>query len=132
VNPVISVNGSKCDLKQCEFWARRVEGADDDPLRVRIEGESEARGVQKGDQHRFEDELWQHEVKLKWQGIVEMKKDRMSRLLLVARGSEKLKRRHVPLELTGQPGVILLWASRAPDLSCGVCYGIVGEPVPDQ
>jgi hypothetical protein len=128
VNPVVGVNGSKCDLKQCEFWARRVEGADDDPVRVRIEGKSETRGVQSGDQHG----PWQHEVKLTWEGSIEMKKDRMSRLLLVARGSEKLERRHVPLELPAQLGVILSFAARAPDLSCGVCYGIMGEPVPDE
>ena len=132
VNPVVSINGSKCDLKQCEFWARRVEGADDDPVRVRIEGKSEARGVQSGDEHGFDGQLWQHEVKLAWEGIIEMKKDRMSRLLLVARGSEKLKRGNVPRELPGQLGVILLWAARAPDLSCGVRYGIMGEPVPDE
>jgi hypothetical protein len=132
VNPVVSVNGSKCDLEQCEFWARKVDGADDDPVRIRIEGKSEARGVRSGDEHGFETQLWQHEVKLTWEGIIEMKNDRMSRLLLVARGSEKLNRRHVPLELADQPGVILLWASRAPDLSCGVRYGIIGEPVPDE
>jgi ferredoxin len=130
VNPVVSNNGSKCDLKQCEFWARSALGPDDDRVRVRIEGKSEARGVQSGDEHGLEGPLWQHEVKLTWEGIIELKKDRISRLLLVARGSEKLKRRHVPLEVAGQPGVILLWASRAPDLSCGVCYGIMGEPVP--
>ena len=59
-------------------------GPDDDPVRVRIEGKSEARGVQSGDEHGFEGPLWQHEVKLTWEGIIEMKKDRMSRLLLVA------------------------------------------------
>jgi hypothetical protein len=127
VNPVVGVNGSKCDLRQCAFWARRVEGADD-PVRVRIEGKSETRGVQSGEQHG----RWQHEVKLTWEGIIEMKKDRMSRLLLVARGSEKLERPHVPLNLQSQLGVILSFAASAPDLNCGVCYGIMGEPIPDE
>jgi hypothetical protein len=60
-----------------------------------------------------------------------MKNDRMSRLLLVARGSEKLKWEKVPsrAELQAQRNVILEWAGRAPDLSCGVRYGIIGEPV---
>jgi hypothetical protein len=131
VNPVVSVNGSKGDLKQCDFWAGRVEGADDDPVRVRVEGKSEARGVQRGDEKGYAGRLWQHEVNIAWEGIIEMKKDRMSRLLLVARGSEKLKWENVPLEseLRGQRNVILEWAGRAPDLSCCVRYGIIGEPV---
>ena len=94
VNPVGSVHGSKGDLKQCEFWAQKVEGADDDPVRVRIEGKSEAAGSSERRRTRFDGRLWQHEVKLTWEGIIEMKKDRMSRLLLVARGSEKLKWGH--------------------------------------
>lgn len=131
VNPVLSVNGSKCDLRQCEFWARRVEGADDGPVRVRIEGNSEARGVQGGDEHGSGGRPWRHEVKLAWEGIMEVKKDRMSRLLLVARGAEKLKWGNVPREVPDHVGVILSWAARAPDISCGVRFGILGEPVPD-
>jgi hypothetical protein len=131
VNPVLSVNGSKCDLRQCEFWARRVKGADDGPVRVRIEGNSEALGAQSGNEHGFDGRLWRHEVKLAWEGIMEVKKDKMSRLLLVARGSEKLKWGNVPREVPDHVGVILSWAARAPDLSCGVRYGILGEPVPD-
>jgi hypothetical protein len=131
VNPVVSVNGSKGDLKQCGFWVRRVEGADDDPVRLRLEGTSEARGMQRGDEKGFEARLWQHQVNLAWEGIIEMKKDRMSRLLLVARGSEELKWGHVPSEseLQGQRNVILEWAGRAADLNCGVRYGIIGDPV---
>jgi hypothetical protein len=126
VNPVGGHHGSKGDFKQCDFWARRVEGADDDSVRVRIEGESEVRGDQGSDSR-----LWRHEVKLTWEGIIEMKKDRMSRLLLMARGSEQLKWGNVPLEseLQGQRNVILEWAGRSSDLNCGVRYGIVGEPV---
>jgi hypothetical protein len=131
VNPVDSHNGSKGALKQCDFWARRVEGAGGDPVRVRIEGKSEARGVQRGDQKGYAGRLWQHEVTLAWEGIIEMKRDRMSRLLLVARGSEKLKWGNIPSksELQAQRNVILEWAGRTSDLSCGVRFGIVGEPV---
>jgi hypothetical protein len=46
----------------------------------------------------------------------------MSRLLLVARGTEKLKWGNVPLEseLQGQRNVILEWAGRSSDRSEGV------------
>jgi len=133
VNPVESINGSKGDLRQCDFWARRVEG-DDDSVRVRLEGKSEARGAQSGDEKGFEGRFWQHDVDLAWEGIIEMKKDRMSRLLLVARGSEKLKWANVPREseLHGQRNVILEWAGRAPELSCNVRYGIIGEPIAED
>jgi hypothetical protein len=131
VNPVVSVNGSKCALEQCEFWAQRVEGADGGPVRVRIEGNSEARGVQGGAEHGYGGRLWRHEVKLAWEGILEVKKDRMSRLFLVARGSEELKWGNVPREVPDHAGVILAWAARAPELNCGVRYGILAEPVPD-
>jgi hypothetical protein len=126
VNPLGGHHGSKGDVKQLDFWARRVEGAGDDPVRVRVEGKSEARGDQGSDSR-----LWQHEVKLAWEGIIEMKKDRMSRLLLVARGSERLKWGNVPSksELQAQRNVILEWAGRTADLGCGVRYGIIGEPV---
>jgi hypothetical protein len=131
VNPVNGHNGSEGALKQCDFWARRAEGADDDPVQVRLEGKSEVRGVQRGDEKGYTGRLWQHEVNLVWEGILQMKKDRMSRLLLVARGSEKLKWGHVPREseLQGQRNVILEWAGRAPDLRCGVRFGIIGVPV---
>lgn len=131
VNPVVSVNGSKCALKQCEFWAQRVEGTDDGPVRVRIEGNSEARGVQGGAEHGHDGRLWRHEVKLAWEGILEVKKDRVSRLLLVARGSENLNWGNGRREVPDQAGVILAWAARAPELRCGVRYGILGEAVPD-
>ncbi len=129
VNPVVSVNGSKCGLKRCGFWAQRTEGADGGPVRIRIEGNSEARGVQGGDEHGGR--LWRHEVQLAWEGILEVKKDRVSRLLLVARGSEKLTWGNVPREVPDDAGVILAFAGRAPELRCGVRYGILGEPVPD-
>jgi hypothetical protein len=131
VSPVDGHNGSRGALEQSDFWARRVGRASDDPVRVHLQGKSQARGAQRGDQKGFAGRLWQHEVNLAWEGIIEMKKDRMSRLLLVARGSEKLKWGNVPLEseLQGQRNVILEWAGRSPDLSCEVRYGIIGEPV---
>jgi hypothetical protein len=130
VNPVESHHGSKGTFKQCDFWARRVEGAGEHPVRVRLDGKSEVRGVQR-DEGQGTGRPFQHEVNLAWEGIIEMKKDRMSRLLLVARGSEKLKWENVPsqAQLQAQSNVILEWAGRSSDLNCGVRYGIIGEPV---
>jgi hypothetical protein len=131
VNPVESHHGSKGTVKQCDFWARRAPGADSDAIRVRIEGKSEARGVQSGDDKGAGGRPFQHEVNLAWEGIIEIKRDRMSRLLLVARGSEKLEWGNIPskAELQAQRNVILEWAGRTSNLNCGVRFGIVGEPI---
>jgi hypothetical protein len=130
VNPVESHHGSKGTFKQCDFWARRVEGAGDDPVRVRLEGKSEVRGGQR-DEGQGTGRPFQHEVNLAWEGIIEMKGARVSRLLLVARGSEKLKWENVPSpsQLQAQRNVILEWAGRSSDVNSGVRYGIIGEPV---
>ena len=55
---------------------------------------------------------------------------RLSRLLLVAHGLEKLKwgNKNLP-ELKGHADVTILLGGHAIDLSCGVRYGIIGEPV---
>jgi hypothetical protein len=72
--------------------------------------------------------LWQHQVKLAWEGLIEMKGNRMTRLLLVARGTEKLKRRNQNQELGRLPAGHVAFI----DLDCGVRYGIIGEPVPAE
>jgi hypothetical protein len=127
VNPVGGVPTSKGNLNHCEFWAR-VETGGKGPVRLWVEGKSAAAGVP-SDGQNGDGRLWQHDVKLTWEGIIEMKKDRMSRLLLVARGSEKLKWGNRHQGLKGQADVTHLPGGHAIDLSCGVRYGIIGAPV---
>jgi hypothetical protein len=55
---------------------------------------------------------------------------RMSRLLLTARGSEKLRWGNKAQLLKGRADVTVLPGGHAIDLSCTVRYGIIGEPVP--
>ena len=57
-----------------------------------------------------------------------MKGNRMTRLLLVARGTEKLKRGNKNEESGRLPGGHAVFI----DLDCGVRYGIIGEPVPAE
>jgi hypothetical protein len=52
-----------------------------------------------------------HEIKLKWHGFIEIDENRMTRLVLSADGSEKLK------------------FARLFDMACQVRFGIIGEPV---
>jgi hypothetical protein len=128
VDPFGSVPGSKGNLKYCQLWAKAELGGNG-PVRLHIDGKSEAAGGPSDGQDGGDARLWQHEVKLTWEGIIEMKKDRMIRLLLVARGSEKLKWGNKLQQLKGQADVTILPAGHAVDLNCGVRYGIIGAPV---
>ncbi len=120
VNPFGGVNGSKALRASCTFWGKKVPAAGDGLVRVHVDGKSEVAGVAPAGRNGG-GPPWQHQVELTWEGSVEMKGSRITRLLLVARGSEKLKRANKnPI------------GGRAPfiDLDCGVRYGIIGEPVP--
>jgi hypothetical protein len=130
VNPLAEARDGKGALKHCEFWAQPVGAGGNGPVRVRVEGKSEAAGGTSDAGRGGDGAFWRHEVKLAWEGIIEIKKDRVPRLLLVARGSEKLKwgNKNLP-KLKGQADVTVLVGGHAIDLSCGVRYGIIGEPV---
>lgn len=134
VNPLGFPGDGTGSLKQCEFWARKVNTNGNGPVRVRVEGKSEAAGGTSDAGRGGDGAFWRHEVQLAWEGIVEVDKDRMSGLLLMARGSEKLKWRNKNLpQLKGQADVTVLVGGHAIDLSCGVRYGIIGEPAsPDK
>jgi hypothetical protein len=127
VTPFGDVNGSKGQRADCTLWGQKVQADGNGPVWVHIDGKSEALGVAPAGQNGA-GPLWQHQVKLAWEGLIEMKGNRMTRLLLVARGTEKLKRasnNHESGRLAGGHAVFI-------DLDCGVRYGIIGEPVPDE
>jgi hypothetical protein len=126
VNPS-GAPGGKSGLVQCEFWGRRVSTAAGGLVRLAIEGRSKAAGASRdveGDGRR-----WQHEVQLSWQGLIEMREGRISRLLLVARGREKLRWGNQLAEMTERGEVARLPGGHPIDLACDVRYGILGEPV---
>jgi hypothetical protein len=134
---------NKGQWRQCEFRAEKVANgrreppdrsanADRSPGKEttlwRLEGESEVtselaingRGV--------------HEVKLAWEGFLEVKENRVTRLVLGARGSEKLQfaKDDHPLLREKRDEVAFLPGGRPIDLACGVRYGIIGVPVADS
>jgi len=125
VNPFGDINGSKGQCTECTFWGQLVQAGGNSPVQVHIEGKSEVAGVARDGPNGY-GPLWQHQVKLAWEGLIEMKGSRMTRLLLVARGTEKLKRgnkNEKPVQPLGGHAVFI-------DLDCNVRYGIIGEPVP--
>ena len=131
VNPLGGFGG-KGALTQCTFWAEKVEGEGNGPIRVRVAGYSVAAGGTSDAGRRGDRAFWRHEVKLAWEGVIELDGKRMARLILVARGSEKLQWANQSLpEMKGQADVTILAGGHAIDLACGVRYGIIGEPVAD-
>lgn len=120
--------GARNELKQCQFWAQDAGPGRGGSVLVHIEGESNAMG-KSGDDPMGDGRIWRHQVELAWEGCIELKGNRMTRLLLVARGSEKLKWANALQELHERASVTQLPAGHAIDLDCGVRYGIVGEPV---
>jgi hypothetical protein len=111
---------NKGEWKRHEFWARKLDGTKDV---WQIDGQSEVisevaingNGV--------------HNVKLAWEGFAEIKGDRLVRLILSARGTEKLQfaKDNHPLLKMKKDEVAFLPAGRPVDIECGVRYGIIGE-----
>jgi hypothetical protein len=123
VNPLGNINGSKCQRLDFGFWGQKVEADLNGVVRAHIDGKSEAAAAARDGQHG-DGPQWQHQVKLDWEGLIEMKGNRMTRLLLVARGTEKLKRANKNDALGHLPGGHAVFI----DLDCGVRYGMIGEP----
>ena len=125
--------GAANQLIECEFWAQIAEAGRNGIGLVSIEGKSDAAGMsgegRGGDGRSGDGRLWRHDVKLTWRGFIEMKGDRMARLLVVANGSERLKWGNQFQELKGQADVTHLPGGHAIDLDCAVRYGVIGEPV---
>lgn len=109
-----------------EFWGRAVGG---DAARIRVTGRSEVSGGESRSGRRSDGRLWSHEIKLTWDGYIEMKEDRITRLLLTAEGREKLKWGNKRMMDPREADVQRLPAGHPIDLSCGVRYGIEGKPV---
>ncbi len=126
VNPVAAPGGAG-DLKQCEFWAQRVDAKGDKSSWARIEGRSEAVGASRGEGN--DGRLWRHQVKLVWEGLIETRGRRITRLLVMARGSEKLSWGNAFQAFQGGMDVARLPAGHPIDLATEVRYGIIGEPV---
>jgi len=127
VNPFGDVNGSKGQSTECALWGQIVRAEGNGLVQVQVEGKSEVAGVARDGQDG-DGPPWQHQVKLAWEGLIEMKGNRMTRLLLLARGTEKLQRRNKNEESAQLPWGRAVFI----DLDCGVRYGIIGEPVPAE
>ena len=119
----VSVSAAVSDVKQCEFSAQKVEGS---TSLWRVEGQTEVIGAG-GSRRSFG---YRNEVKLVWEGFIEMDGKRMTRFLLAACGTEKFQYGSDGLQAAAKirDEVALLTAGRYINMECGVRYGILGEP----
>jgi len=121
VQPLDNPGGSRGNLTRCEFWAERIDKTKA-PTLWRIEGESHVSIDQMANAGLGD----LHEVKLTWHGYVGMDRERVTRLVLTARGKEKLKfgsaRGEDVSEVASLPG------GHRIDMACKVRYGILGAP----
>ena len=127
VNPV-GAPGGRGDLRRCDFWAQKVDAKGGESSWVRIEGQSEAAGASRGEGN--DGRLWQHDVKLVWDGWIETRERRITRLLVRARGSENLQWGNGFQAFQGGGDVTHLPAGHPFTLATEVRFGIIGEPVP--
>ena len=127
----ISVAAAVSDVKQCEFSAEKVASRVASAPGVslwRVAGKTEVIGNGGKPGGNF---VYRNEVKLDWEGFIEMDGNRMTRLLLTASGTEKLKYGTEGLKAAAKlvPEVSNMTGARYIDLECGVRYGNIGEPV---
>jgi hypothetical protein len=128
----LDLNPAQGNPIECEFWGRKVEAGAEAPARIRIEGTSKAAAASSREDQRarIDGAFWEHEVRLAWEGLIEVREARVTRLLLLGRGTEKLKWDNKHLPLAGKADVTSLTAGHAINLAGAVRYGIVGTPVP--
>ncbi|HEY2252242.1 MAG TPA: hypothetical protein VGH74_14310, partial [Planctomycetaceae bacterium] len=127
VNPTGPPGGTGI-VPRCEFWGQPAAVAGSKLSQIRIEGRSEAAGAT-GQGDAGDGRTWQHDVKLTWEGLIELNERRITGLALLANGSEKLKWRTADRALAQDADVAHLPAGHPIDLACGVRYGIIAEPV---
>jgi hypothetical protein len=120
VNPLGSPGGRN-ERKEWEFWGRNEGG------RVRLEGTSAVAGGPSAEGARSDGRSWSHEVTLAWRGLIELKGDRVSRLLAVAEGRDKLKWNGRMIQ-AGESEVAQLPAGRRIDLDTDVRFGFEARP----
>jgi hypothetical protein len=128
VQPLDNPGRGKGELKKCDFGAQKVASRVALAPGVtlwRVDGESQV-FIDKGMANGGPGDM--HEVKLRWQGFIEMDGDRMTRLVLSASGMEKLKFQSAHGK--DENLVAFLLGGHRIDMECGVRYGIIGEPVP--
>ena len=134
VNPLGDVPGSRNERRAWEFSGQKIPSTDRENVRVHIQGESHVEGGQDGVlSPRTDGRLWEHRVTLHWQGYIDMKDNRITELVMIANGDERLQWGNAGFNLIAESDVEHLMAGHPIDLDCDVRYGLFAEPYsPDE
>ena len=129
VDPSGGVPGSTNKARWWDFCGQRVESADPATLRIRIEGHSNMEGRQDAVGKGTDGRVWEHRVTLNWYGFIDLKDGRMTKLVMLAAGDERLRWGNPRFKLLQEPDAAHLMAGHPIDLDGGVRYGLIAEPV---
>lgn len=116
VRPLDNPRGGTGVLERSDFWAYPTQGK---PGLLRVAGNTDVSGDLGGpDGH-------QHTVRLKWEGFLNLKGQRVTRVMLLARGTERLTYGGgLP---SGGDEVAFLPGGRRVTQNTGVRYGLIGK-----
>jgi hypothetical protein len=128
VDPLGEVPGSQNDRRSWHFYGQQIASGDAKLAQVSLTGRSEVAGGQRWDAFRSDGRLWNHAVKLNWQGYFDFNGDQITRVELLAEGHEKLSWGNALLQLKESGGVQHLMAGHPIDLDCRVVYGLTARP----
>jgi hypothetical protein len=123
--------GARTDRESITFTARRIKGDQNKQL-VLITGTSDVAGGPSDFGARTDGRSWDHQVSLTWEGYFDVEENRISKMLLTAKGSEQLHWANRGFALTKEPDVAHLMAGHPIDLDCQVRYGLIAEPCPES
>ena len=132
VNPLGGVPGSKNISRDLKFSARRIGTTAGTPLRVHLTGKSNVTGGPDRVGKQTDGRRWEHAVELTWEAYidVDLKTRRITRIVAVAHGNERLRWGNSRWKIKGEPAVRHLPAGHPINLKCGVRYGLLAVPAP--
>jgi len=121
------LGGHETRPAQIKFWAQPIR-ADGQRKTLRVEGTSEVESQLDRPDSGF---LYSHNVRLAWEGFIELDGPRIRRLLLSAEGTERLRWGSEPFLMMArtQSPTAYLPAGHPISLETAVRYGILMEPV---
>ncbi|MCH8830911.1 MAG: hypothetical protein IID45_15155 [Planctomycetes bacterium] len=124
------VPGSKNISRDLKFSARRIGTTAGTPLRVHLTGKSNVAGGPDRVGKQTDGRRWEHAVELTWEAYidVDLKTRRITRIVAVAHGNERLRWGNSRWKIKGEPDVRHLPAGHPIDLKCGVRYGLLAVP----
>ena len=108
----------------------RTSSQEDGRLRLRLTGTSSASGGERGP--GGDGRIWSHDVRLRWEGWIDLAANRVVGIVLAARGREQLKWGHRQGDHGKESLAAHLPAGRPFDLDTAVVYGMTGAPLPED